>query len=90
MSLLVCHKVNKPTVRVKRLVSASASSSASKLKGGSVIAGHGNHQSFQEHIASYDICRAVHERQTGREKEKAERALRLNGIITETCIVSLA
>jgi hypothetical protein len=49
-------------------------------------------QSFQEHIATWEICRAVPKRQTGKEKEKgkAERALRLNGIITETCIVSLA
>jgi hypothetical protein len=73
----------KPTVRIKRGLSSS------KLKGGSIIPGHGTlgNQSFQEHIATCEICRAVHERQTGREKEKAERALRLNGIITETCIV---
>jgi hypothetical protein len=64
----------KPTVRVKR----GSSSNSSKLKGGSVIPGHGilGHQSFQEHIATCEICRAVHQGQTSR----AQKVLRLNGL----------
>jgi hypothetical protein len=47
----------KPRFRVKR-----SGLGSSKLKGGSIIRGHGasSHQSFQQHIASWEICRMIY------------------------------
>ena len=78
--LLAASTKPKPTVRIKRFdLGSKSNSSSSKLKAGSIIPGHGTlaNQSFQEHIASCEICRSVYEVQTSR----AQKVLRLNGLV---------
>jgi hypothetical protein len=71
--LAASSKTDKPTIRMKRLISGS------KLKGASTIQqGHrDSNESFQEHMARCEICRSVHAGQASR----AEKMLRLNGTI---------